>query len=71
MEGGLDRTMPTPEIKIATDRIVKAAVEGWLVGSPNSEFRRIVEAILVKVYKAGKLKGISDALSIPREPWRL
>jgi len=50
--------MPTPpEIRIATDRIVEAAVEGWLVGSPNSEFRRIVEAELEGVYKAGQKKN--------------
>ena len=64
--------MPTPpEIRIATDRIVEAAVEGWLVGSFNSEFQRTVEAVLEKVYKAGKLKGISESLNIPRERWRL
>ena len=50
--------MPTPpEIRQAADEIVKAAVEGWLVGSPNSEFRRIVEAVLEGMYRAGQEKN--------------
>ena len=63
--------MPTPEIKQGSDEIRKAAAEGWLVGSFNSEFQQTVEAVLERVYKAGKLKGISESLNVPRERWRL
>ena len=61
--------MPTPpELRIATDRIVEAALNAWLLASPESEFRRIVEAELGGAYKAGQDSNCGCGSAKPANP---